>query len=63
MEVDIFIMLSCPYGIMLENSKFYKPIVSMIEAEAALNKGSNFYNDFKWTGEFQKLLQGKFYVH
>jgi hypothetical protein len=60
LEVDVFVMLSCPYGILLDDKKFYKPVVSMSEAEMALNpqKAAADSCDFGWTAEFQSLLKG-----
>lgn len=37
-DVDTFVLLSCPFGVLLDTSSFDKPVVSLFEAEIALNE-------------------------
>lgn len=54
-------MLSCPYGILLDGNKSFKPIVSLMEVEMALNQSSP-YESMKWTGEASDILKSKNYI-
>ncbi|CAD5212418.1 unnamed protein product [Bursaphelenchus okinawaensis] len=56
-DIDAFILLSCPFGILLDTNEFLKPIVSLFEAEIALNPASpDWFADGGWTAEFPNLL-------
>ncbi|KAF7633202.1 2-(3-amino-3-carboxypropyl)histidine synthase subunit 2 [Meloidogyne graminicola] len=57
-EIDVFVMLSCPYGILLDGNKSFKPIVSLMEVEMALNQSSP-YESMKWTGEASDILKNQ----
>nr|CAD2190217.1 unnamed protein product [Meloidogyne enterolobii] len=57
-EIDVFVMLSCPYGILLDGNKFFKPIVSLMEVEMSLNQNTP-YENIKWTGEASNILENK----
>ncbi|KAL7077394.1 hypothetical protein ACQ4LE_003017 [Meloidogyne hapla] len=57
-EIDVFVMLSCPYGILLDGNKFFKPIVSLMEVEMALNQNTP-YENIKWTGEASNILENQ----
>jgi diphthamide synthase subunit DPH2 len=50
-------MLACPYGILLDEKKFYKPVISMVEAEMALNGNREDGGNLCWTAEYQKILE------
>lgn len=58
-DIDAFIMLSCPFGIVLDSTEFYKPIVSMFEAEIALNSSKEWFASVGWTAEFGTFISGK----
>ncbi|KAI6198279.1 Diphthamide biosynthesis protein 2 [Aphelenchoides fujianensis] len=55
-DIDVFVLLSCPFGIVLDSSDFYKPLVSMFEAEIALNTGREWFAGDGWTAEFAAFL-------
>uniref|UniRef100_A0A915DHA1 2-(3-amino-3-carboxypropyl)histidine synthase subunit 2 n=1 Tax=Ditylenchus dipsaci TaxID=166011 RepID=A0A915DHA1_9BILA len=58
-DIDVFILLSCPFGIVL-NNEYYKPIVSLFEAEIALNPDRQWYSGSGWTAEFNEItLKGQ----
>lgn len=54
-EVDIFVMIAAPEGLILDSREYYAPIISAYEAHVAFSPGQN------WTGtyrlDFQCLLQ------
>ncbi|XP_046566954.1 2-(3-amino-3-carboxypropyl)histidine synthase subunit 2-like [Haliotis rubra] len=56
MEIDVFVLVSCPENTLIESSEFYKPVVTPFEVEIALN------SDREWTGDyitdFQEILPG-----
>ncbi|KAI6197095.1 Diphthamide biosynthesis protein 2 [Aphelenchoides besseyi] len=55
-DIDVFILLSCPFGIVLDSTDFYKPILSMFEAEIALNSAKEWFASDGWTAEFGNFL-------
>ena len=59
MEVDIYVIVACPENSLLDNSEFYRPVITPYELEIALNP------DRDWTGEytsdFRDLLPGIFF--
>ncbi|KAI6172187.1 Diphthamide biosynthesis protein 2 [Aphelenchoides besseyi] len=55
-DIDVFILLSCPFGIVLDSTDFYKPILSMFEAEIALNSAREWFASDGWTAEFANFL-------
>lgn len=57
-DIDAFIMLSCPFGIVLDSTEYYKPIVSMFEAEIALNSSKEWFAGTGWTSEFESFMKG-----
>jgi diphthamide biosynthesis protein 2 len=62
-DIDAFILLSCPFGIILDSSDFFKPIVSLFEAEIALNADRSWFSGSGWTAQldtFAKDPIGKF---
>ncbi|KAI7900874.1 diphthamide biosynthesis protein 2 [Cokeromyces recurvatus] len=54
MEVDCYVLVSCPENSLIDSKEFYRPIVTPFELELALVKG------MEWTGnyitDFSKLL-------
>ncbi|VBB31110.1 unnamed protein product [Acanthocheilonema viteae] len=55
-DIEAFIVLSCPYGIILDVSDFYRPILSLFEAEAALNPQCKWLAGDGWTAEFRNFV-------
>ncbi|CAG5124338.1 unnamed protein product [Candidula unifasciata] len=55
-EVDIYVLVACPESTLLDQSDFYRPIVSPLEMEIACNQAR------EWTGEystdFRDILPG-----
>ncbi|CAD5216742.1 unnamed protein product [Bursaphelenchus xylophilus] len=57
-DIDAFILLSCPLGVLLDANEFLKPILSLFEAEIALNPASpDWFADAGWTAEYSNLLE------
>uniref|UniRef100_A0AC35FE83 2-(3-amino-3-carboxypropyl)histidine synthase subunit 2 n=1 Tax=Panagrolaimus sp. PS1159 TaxID=55785 RepID=A0AC35FE83_9BILA len=56
-DIDAFILLSCPFGIILDSSDFFKPIVSLFEAEIALNPSKDWYASGGWSAQFEDFVQ------
>ncbi|VDN08080.1 unnamed protein product [Thelazia callipaeda] len=59
-DIEVFIILSCPYGILLDVSDFYRPVLSFFEAEVALNPKSSWSACEGWTAEFKNLLHSEY---
>uniref|UniRef100_A0A914ZNC6 2-(3-amino-3-carboxypropyl)histidine synthase subunit 2 n=1 Tax=Parascaris univalens TaxID=6257 RepID=A0A914ZNC6_PARUN len=55
-DIDAFILLSCPFGVMLDTSDYYRPVVSLFEAEIALNPSKEWAAAAGWTAEFGCFL-------
>ena len=59
MEVDIYVLVSCPENSLIDSQEFYKPVVTPFEMEIACNRAR------EWTGEyitdFRQLLPGKLF--
>ncbi|CAB3404639.1 unnamed protein product [Caenorhabditis bovis] len=55
-DIDIFVLLSCPFGVLLDSSDFYRPVLSFFEAEVALNAGRSWAADFGWSADFSTCL-------
>lgn len=57
-EIDIYVLVACPESSLLDQSEFYRPIVSPLEMEFACNQAR------EWTGEystdFRDILPGNF---
>ena len=57
MEVDAYVLVSCPENTLIDSSEFYRPVVTPFEMEIACNQAR------EWTGDyhtdFQDLLPGK----
>ncbi|XP_038075027.1 2-(3-amino-3-carboxypropyl)histidine synthase subunit 2-like isoform X2 [Patiria miniata] len=56
MEVDIYVLVSCPENSLIDSQEFYKPVVTPFEMEIACNRAR------EWTGEyitdFRQILPG-----
>lgn len=61
-DINAFIMLSCPFGIVLDSKDYYKPIVSMFEAEVALNSSKDWFADNGWKAEFKDFVKGNYLI-
>lgn len=60
-EVDAFVLLSCPFGIITDGTKFYRPVLSVFEAEIALNPSRNAWAaDMRWTANIEPVTSGEF---
>lgn len=55
-DIDVFISLTCPFGIIMDTSNYHKPIVSIFEAEIALNRNKANFFDFQWTSEYWNFI-------
>lgn len=55
-DIEAFIVLSCPYGVIMDVSDFYRPVVSLFEAEIALNSRKNWSAGDGWTAEYRNFL-------
>ena len=62
-DIDCFILLSCPFGVILDTNDFFKPIVSLFEAEIALNPGKEWFAGNGWTAEFGSFVKGELRFH
>uniref|UniRef100_A0A914GTZ0 2-(3-amino-3-carboxypropyl)histidine synthase subunit 2 n=1 Tax=Globodera rostochiensis TaxID=31243 RepID=A0A914GTZ0_GLORO len=57
-DVDAFVLLSCPFGIIHDGTKFCRPILSVFEAEVALNPTKReWLADMRWTPNFEQLAK------
>ncbi|KAL3123637.1 hypothetical protein niasHT_005665 [Heterodera trifolii] len=55
-DVEVFVLLSCPFGIILDGTKFCRPILSVFEAEVALDPTqSNWLADMRWTSDIERI--------
>ncbi|GMT15608.1 hypothetical protein PFISCL1PPCAC_6905, partial [Pristionchus fissidentatus] len=55
-DVDTFVLLSCPFGVLLDTSSFDKPVVSLFEAEIALNDGKDWMAQAGWTSDYTEFV-------
>ncbi|VDN18348.1 unnamed protein product [Gongylonema pulchrum] len=55
-DVEAFVVLSCPYGVILDVSDYYRPVVSLFEAEVALNSKHLWLAGDGWTAEFKNFI-------
>ncbi|CCA65532.1 2-(3-amino-3-carboxypropyl)histidine synthase subunit 2 [Caenorhabditis elegans] len=58
-DIDVFVLLSCPFGVVLDSSDYFRPVVSYFEAEIALNPAKTWAADFGWSAEFAAFLEDK----
>jgi diphthamide biosynthesis protein 2 len=57
MEIDVFVLVSCPENSMIDSKEFYKPIVTPFEVELALNRNREW--DGKLLSDYREILPGK----
>lgn len=55
-DIDVFVLLSCPFGIILDSTDFFRPVLSVFEAEVALNPLKKWSGDGKWCADFAEFL-------
>uniref|UniRef100_A0A8R1HKX5 2-(3-amino-3-carboxypropyl)histidine synthase subunit 2 n=1 Tax=Caenorhabditis japonica TaxID=281687 RepID=A0A8R1HKX5_CAEJA len=58
-DIDVFVLLSCPFGVVLDSSDYFRPVLSFFEAENALNPSKSWAADFGWSAEFSAFLEDK----
>uniref|UniRef100_A0A0N5B6H1 2-(3-amino-3-carboxypropyl)histidine synthase subunit 2 n=1 Tax=Strongyloides papillosus TaxID=174720 RepID=A0A0N5B6H1_STREA len=58
-EIDAFILLSCPFGVMLDTHDYFKPLVCLFEAEIGLNGYKSWFAGKGWTSEFLNFINDK----
>ncbi|KAK6732986.1 hypothetical protein RB195_017015 [Necator americanus] len=51
-DIDAFVLLSCPFGVILDSSDFFRPVLSMFEAEMALNSAKSWDGYHEWSADF-----------
>ncbi|KAF0028283.1 hypothetical protein F2P81_019370 [Scophthalmus maximus] len=56
LEIDIFVLISCPENSLLDSSEFYKPVVTPFEMEVACNKNREWSEEY--VTDFRHLLPG-----
>lgn len=56
LEIDCFVLIGCPFNNMYESKEFYKPIVSVFEAEMALNPSWHMRYPDSYVSDFKELL-------
>lgn len=56
LEIDCFIMIGCPFNNMYTSKDFYKPIVSVFEAEMALNPAWHMKYPESYVTDFKEIL-------
>uniref|UniRef100_A0A0N5AQL2 2-(3-amino-3-carboxypropyl)histidine synthase subunit 2 n=1 Tax=Syphacia muris TaxID=451379 RepID=A0A0N5AQL2_9BILA len=52
-DIDAFVIISCPFGIILNTADFYSPVVSFFEAEFALNPAKEPFVLNGWTTDYR----------
>lgn len=63
LEIDCFVLIGCAFNNMFESKEFYKPIVSVFEAEMALNPAWHMRYPDSYVTDFKQLLpDGKFFL-
>ncbi|RUS80213.1 hypothetical protein EGW08_012038 [Elysia chlorotica] len=55
-EVDIYVLVACPESCLLEQTEFYRPVVSPLEVEMACNQAREWTGDY--STDFRDLLPG-----
>lgn len=56
LEIDCFVLIGCPFNNMYNSKEYYKPIVSVFEAEIALNPAWHMKYPEAYVTDFKKLL-------
>ncbi|CAI5443617.1 unnamed protein product [Caenorhabditis angaria] len=63
-DIDVFVLLSCPFGVLLDSGDYYRPVLSFFEAEIALNPSkSHWAADSGWRADFGRHLQDQIATH
>ena len=57
MEVDVFVLVSCPENSLLDSQEFYKPVLTPFEMELACNRAREWTGDY--VTDFRHLLPGE----
>ncbi|XP_077410219.1 2-(3-amino-3-carboxypropyl)histidine synthase subunit 2 [Vanacampus margaritifer] len=56
LELDIFVLISCPENSLLDSSEFYRPVVTPFEMEVACNRNRDWSAEY--VTDFRHLLPG-----
>ncbi|KAH8395847.1 hypothetical protein KR215_006334, partial [Drosophila sulfurigaster] len=56
LEIDCFVLIGCPFNNMYNSKEYYKPIVSVFEAEMALNPAWHMKYPASYVTDFKQLL-------
>ncbi|KAH8383057.1 hypothetical protein KR009_006611 [Drosophila setifemur] len=56
LEIDCFVLIGCPFNNMYDSKEYYKPIVSVFEAEMALNPAWYMKYPEAYVTDFKQLL-------
>ncbi|KAH8358939.1 hypothetical protein KR093_003421, partial [Drosophila rubida] len=56
LEIDCFVLIGCPFNNMYNSKEYYKPIVSVFEAEMALNPAWHMKYPAAYVTDFKQLL-------
>ncbi|XP_077591891.1 2-(3-amino-3-carboxypropyl)histidine synthase subunit 2 [Stigmatopora nigra] len=56
LEIDIFVLISCPENLLLDSSEFYRPVVTPFEMEVACNRNREW--SAQYVTDFRHLLPG-----
>ncbi|XP_030371137.1 2-(3-amino-3-carboxypropyl)histidine synthase subunit 2 [Scaptodrosophila lebanonensis] len=56
LEIDCFVLIGCPFNNMYNSKEYYKPIVSVFEAEMALNPAWHMKYPEAYVTDFKQLL-------
>lgn len=63
LEIDCFVLIGCAFNNMFESKEFYKPVVSVFEAEMALNPAWHMRYPESYVMDFKQLLpEGKSFL-
>lgn len=63
LEIDCFVLIGCAFNNMFESKEFYKPVVSVFEAEMALNPAWHMRYPESYVTDFKELLpEGKSFL-
>ncbi|CAJ0574809.1 unnamed protein product, partial [Mesorhabditis spiculigera] len=62
-DIDVFIVISCPFGVLIDTSDYFRPVLSVFEAEMALNPDRSWAADSGWSAEFCDFLGGSIGQH
>lgn len=55
-EVDLYVLVACPESCLLDQTEFYRPVVSPLEIEMACNQAREWTGDY--STDFRDLLPG-----